>query len=478
MFSVVCLVSLALAGTLPYRSAQPAGQVFAQNAGGVPVAVYFFRDGKVAPATRVEKPLSETIFDVTLKALLAGPQPDETAFGLTSAIRADTRLRGPVQVDPTTRTASVDFLRGFRSQDATLQARRMAQVVFTLTQFPAITRVTFLVNGKPLEALNARGRVIDGPATRDDYASLTPALLVESPGIWAAVRSPIQVSGTMPSDTASVGFRLYDRDDVLLVEGSVGFRRSRNPRRPFQLAVPYDLQTAQRGTLVIFRITADGEEQDAVAIPLDLASTAPPPTPTPTPTNTPTPSPTATATPTATPTPTATATPTITPTPTPTATPSATPTPTPTATPSATPTPSVTPTPTPEPTSTPTPGPSGSITFRVLVCPAGMTEDDLDPERCRPVTQGFAVRLTGRGLAASLTLEDAQALSQQRFRWTDLPYGRYRLRLTELPRGADTYFIRESDLVQGSPEDGYVITIGSGDPDVQFRIYALRVPVG
>ena len=145
---------------------------------------------------------------------------------------------------------------------------------------------------------------------------------------------------------------------------------------------------------------------------------------------------------------------------------------------SSTPTPTVTPTPTPEPTGTPTPEPSGSITFRVLVCPVGMTEDDLDPDRCRPVTQGFAVRLTGRELEASLTLEDAQALSQQRFRWTGLPYGRYRLRLTEPPRGADTYFIRESDVVQGSPEDGYVITIGSGDPDVQFRIYALRVPVG
>jgi hypothetical protein len=106
-----------------------------------------------------------------------------------------------------------------------------------------------------------------------------------------------------------------------------------------------------------------------------------------------------------------------------------------------------------------------------------MTADDLDPDRCRPVTRGFDVRLSGRELETSLTLEDARALSQERFRWSGLPYGRYRVRLTELPRGADTYLIRESDVVQGSPKDGYVITIGRGDPDVQFRIYALRVPV-
>lgn len=464
--SWLCLVSIVAIGIDTHSESQPAQHALAQDTGGVPVAVYFLRDGQVAPAARVEKPLGETIFDVTLKALLAGPQPDEVAFGLTTALRTDTRLRGPVQVDPTTRTATVDFLRGFRSQDTTLQARRMAQVVFTLTQFPAITRVRFLVNGKPLDALNARGRVIDGPATREDYAALTPQILVESPGIWASVRSPIQVSGTMPSDTQSVGFRLYGRDDALLVEGSVGFRRSRNPRRPFQLAVPYDLDEAQRGTLVIYRVTGDGKEHDAVAIPLDLASTAPPPTPTPTPTDTPTPSPTPTETPTATPTPTATATPTL------------TPTPEPTATPTVTPTPSATPTATPEPTSTPTPEPTGSITFRVLVCPVGMTADDLNPDRCRPVTQGFNVRLTGRELDESLTLEDARALSQERFRWSGLPYGRYRVRLTELPRGADTYLIRESNVVRGSPEDGYVITIGPGDPDVQFRIYALRVPVG
>jgi len=444
----------------------PSGNALAQDEAGVPVAVYFLRDGYVAPATRVERPVEGSIFDAAVNALLEGPQPDEIAFGLTTTIRAGTQLRGPVELDRTTRTATVDFLRGFRSQDDTLQANRMAQVVFTLTQFPAISGVEFRVNGKPLTARDARGREIDGPATRDNYESLIPPLQVEQPGIWASVRSPIQVSGTMPTEYNEIGFRLYARDDQVLMEGSTVFRRSRNPRRPFQFAIPYESEEAQRGTLVVFGVTEDGAERDAIAIPLDLASTAPPPTPTPTPTDTPTPSPTPTETPTPTATPTATAT--FTPTPPPTETP----------TPSATATPSATPTETPVPTATPTPEPTGSITFRVFVCPVGMTAEDLERDRCRPVTTGFEARLTGRPLERSLSLDDANALSNQRYRWSDLPYGRYRLRLTELPRGADTYFIAESDVVNGSAEDGYVITIGEDDPDVQFRIYALRVPVG
>jgi hypothetical protein len=90
------------------------------------------------------------------------------------------------------------------------------------------------------------------------------------------------------------------------------------------------------------------------------------------------------------------------------------------------------------------------------------------------ITRDFNFRVAGDELEEPVTIGDAARLSQQRFRWSDLPYGTYELTETRFPRGYDSFFIRPSEIVRGSAEDGYRITIGDDDPDVTIRVYNFR----
>lgn len=79
-----------------------------------------------------------------LDALLAGPNPAEAAFGagtgLPKGVVVNSLTVGPDGI------ATVDFNRTFETRDTRPQ---VAQVVYTLTQFPQVTKVRFLIEGQP-----------------------------------------------------------------------------------------------------------------------------------------------------------------------------------------------------------------------------------------------------------------------------------------------------------------------------------------
>ncbi len=47
---------------------------------------------------------------------------------------------------------------------------RLAQVVYTITQFPTVKGVVFSLDGEPIDVLGGEGIIIDQPLTRRDYA--------------------------------------------------------------------------------------------------------------------------------------------------------------------------------------------------------------------------------------------------------------------------------------------------------------------
>ena len=79
-----------------------------------------------------------------LDQLLAGPTPDEAAFGASTAIEKGVVVQS-VTVDADG-VATVDFNRKFETKDTRPQ---VAQVVYTLTQFPQVKKVRFLIEGQP-----------------------------------------------------------------------------------------------------------------------------------------------------------------------------------------------------------------------------------------------------------------------------------------------------------------------------------------
>ena len=101
-----------------------------------------------------------------LNALAQGPTAAESARGLVSPASSVGPLRaGPVRRD----IAIVGLPASFENlggQDQTLAA---AQVVFTLTAFPGVKGVVFLVGGQAAQVPDEDGKLVAGPLTRSDY---------------------------------------------------------------------------------------------------------------------------------------------------------------------------------------------------------------------------------------------------------------------------------------------------------------------
>ena len=133
-----------------------------------------------------------------MRALLSGPTDDERAHNLElgtigTGIPARTTLLG---VSIQNRVATVDLSREFESGgDIKSMSLRLAQVVYTLTQFPTVDRVSFRVDGQPMRVIDGAGRTVDGPVGRGAYVDVLPAIFVDQPAWEASATNPLIAAG-------------------------------------------------------------------------------------------------------------------------------------------------------------------------------------------------------------------------------------------------------------------------------------------
>ena len=233
------------------------------------VRVYFLRDGKLGVA---ERRVARTTMPATasMKELLAGPTSDESAAGLTSVIPAGTRLLA-LTIDGT--TARVDLSSRFASGGGSLSmTARVAEVVYTLTRFPTVSSVQFLVDGSPVDALGGEGLVLTDPQTRADWRDLEPAIFVESPGVGALLQSPFMLTGTASVFEGSFQARLVDSSGRRIVNVIVQASRGAPGRGRFSKEIAFST-SAKSGTLIVFdQSMEDGSRQDEVKIPVTFAA--------------------------------------------------------------------------------------------------------------------------------------------------------------------------------------------------------------
>jgi hypothetical protein len=137
---------------------------------GVPEQIFLVApSGHLVAATReVAVPASPT---QVLAALLAGPTATESAAGVQSflthaGLQATVTQAGPV--------ATVHFTDSPIQVVGPDQTLAVAQVVYTLTQQPGITGVSFEIGGKPVEVPTAAGAQVPGPVGRADYVPQAP----------------------------------------------------------------------------------------------------------------------------------------------------------------------------------------------------------------------------------------------------------------------------------------------------------------
>lgn len=229
------------------------------------VSVYYLRGEKIA-ATGREVPPGE-VATAAMKALLAGPTAEEQELGFVSNIPEGTELLG---ADISGGVATVNLSDAFDDGGGTMSMMaRLAEVVFTLTQFPGADAVSLQMEGEPVTALGGEGIVVDEPIDRSYFTDLRPAILVETPRPFEQVSSPLTVTGENNTFENNVAFQLLTDDGTVLADGSTTGTGDTGTWGVFNGRLEFDAAGAGSGTLRAFEISAaDGSETNAVEIPV------------------------------------------------------------------------------------------------------------------------------------------------------------------------------------------------------------------
>jgi len=163
--------------------------------------VYYFlddtanRDPGLVPVMR-EVPRTVAVGGASMRALLEGPEAvvaPGTDPAVTTAIPEGTLFLG---LDIKDGLATVDLSQEFESGGGSFSmGGRLAQVVYTLTQFPTVERVRFRLDGEPVTVFSGEGLVLDEPVTREDYFDYLPLIFVDSPAYGGVVDAPVRIRG-------------------------------------------------------------------------------------------------------------------------------------------------------------------------------------------------------------------------------------------------------------------------------------------
>lgn len=183
------------------------------------VDVFLIRDAAYAVAIPRNVPDTPAVAHSAIRALLAGPTVSEVEEGLTSAIPEDTLLLGIVIEGG---IATVDLSREFEAGGGSFaMLSRLAQIVYTLTQFPTVDAVQFHLDGEPVTVFSGEGIVLEDPVARVDYVSLLPlAPIPDGP-------APRWEQGDLPNVSGIPASQLRQvvevaEDDVLNVRSGPG----------------------------------------------------------------------------------------------------------------------------------------------------------------------------------------------------------------------------------------------------------------
>lgn len=205
-----------------------------------------------------------------LQELLAGPNGDDESLGLSTAIPEGTELRS---LDIAGNIATVDLSEDFTAPgDEPSGEGRLAQIVYTLTQFPTVDQVELLVNGQVVDSLGDTGVTVSGNLTRADfefegaYPSITPMVLIELPRPGdTIVDTGADVSGSAFTFEAAIYLEVLDGNgDVIVPEVYFMGDRSEGMQATFSLFVGLD--DAEPGPLTIRMFDNSAEDGSRVGI--------------------------------------------------------------------------------------------------------------------------------------------------------------------------------------------------------------------
>jgi hypothetical protein len=205
-----------------------------------------------------------------LQQLVDGPTGPDLEVEASTAIPKDTELLGVARDGS---TLDVDLSSEFGSGGGSLSMQlRVAQVVYTGTQFDGIDAVQILIEGERVDALGGEGVVIADPLTRRDFQDQAPPIVVETPKPNDTVTSGALVTGFANVFEANVNVRVIGENGKKLVETFTTATCGTGCWGDFSKGLEFSVDHEQAGRVEVLTFSAeDGSEQDLISIPVTLA---------------------------------------------------------------------------------------------------------------------------------------------------------------------------------------------------------------
>ncbi|HCT81607.1 MAG TPA: spore gernimation protein [Micromonosporaceae bacterium] len=251
--------STAPATQSPTPVTSPSSSPDVQDSSTITIQVWLTQGDKLYP-TRRTRPHTFTTSRLALTELIAGPSTVEADAGVFNAIAVDTtfEIKGIAAG-----VATVNFPKSFYAGGRDAARLRQAQVVYTLTQFPTVSRVGFQSAGEPA----------GWPVGRSDYADLLPRIVVTSPVIGQRISSPVTVSGTADVSESTVSVRILDAAGNEIATRFTTATCGNGCRGDYSMTVPYQLCGERAGVVEVYEVSLeDGSRISVVGIPVVLAA--------------------------------------------------------------------------------------------------------------------------------------------------------------------------------------------------------------
>jgi len=202
------------------------------------VKVYVLRDELLASAHREVE--GTATLRGALTELLAGPTSEELAAGLHTEIPAGTDL---LDLNLSDGIVTVDLSDDYEAGGGSLSmTARIAQVVFTATQFDNVDQVLFVMNGQTIEFFGGEGIVLDEPVARMNVdRGFTGGIIIDLPVPGDTVTSPFVVTGE--GDVYEADFPVVVRRNGVQIAGPVlGFAGAWGEWADFEVTITLDVE--------------------------------------------------------------------------------------------------------------------------------------------------------------------------------------------------------------------------------------------
>jgi len=242
------------------------------------VRLYFVAPGGGTPgradpflvSVQREIPSTPGIMLATLRELVEGPSSADNALidDISTSVPTGTLVLGVNIADG---LATVDLSREFESGGGSFSMfSRLAQVTYTVTQFPTVDKVEFRLDGQPVRVFSGEGITIDEPASRADFVDLLPTVFVDMPAAGAQAATPLRVVGMAAVFEATFQYRLETTDGTVLDEGFAMTDEGMG-WGSFDITLDVSVNTPTEATLTVWEYSAkDGSVQALRETPLTL----------------------------------------------------------------------------------------------------------------------------------------------------------------------------------------------------------------